>query len=285
LRNLGYSVEMYETLQLSKFLRSRRNKTDAGDAFGIAQAGRVGASLISKVYLKSVECQFLQSRLAIRRCMLRQRLVAVNLLCRKLEYYGARIRSCRRPKPLHDQVQSEIKRVFGRTANPLASDLRQLLAYCEQLFAYQRAIDDELKALALDIDVCRRLMTIPGVGPLCALTFYATIGEPHRFTRSSDVGAYLGLTPKVHQSGLSARSGRISRMGNTPVRTLLVQAAMSFMRWSSSDSELHRWASNLQQTRGTGRSRVALARKLAVIMVAMWKTGECYDERQAILEG
>ena len=276
LRSRGYCVEMYETRQLSKFLRVRRNKTDAGDALGIAEAGRIGASLVSKVHLKSLECQSLQSRLTMRRHLIRQRVAAVNLLCRQIELYGGRIRRSNRQKPLRDQVEVQLKRLFGKHPNGLTLELRHLLAYCEQLFGYQKAMDGEFKRLASDNEVCRRLMTIPGVGPICALTFYAIVSDPHRFRRSQSIGSYLGLTPRVHQSGLSNRAGRISRMGNAAMRTLLVQAALAFMRSKHADPALRSWALSIEQRSGRGQSRIALARKLAVIMVAMWKRGEAY---------
>jgi transposase len=279
LRSLGYDVDMYETRQLSKFLRVRRNKTDAGDAIGIAEAGRIGASLVSKIHLKSFECQALQSRLAVRRFLIRERVAAVNLLCRQFELYGGRIRRVRQSVHLRDQVEAEIWKLFGRGSNALAGELRQLFGHCERLIAYQCVTDRELRRAALENEVCRRFMTIPGVGPICALTFYAAVGEPNRFSRSARIGSYLGLTPKLHQSGLSLRQGRISRMGNVAVRTLLVHAAMVLMRSSCSTSELRDWAARIEQRRGRGKARVALARKLAIVMLAMWKSGDSYDPR------
>lgn len=277
LRSLGYSVDLYEVRQLSKFLRCRRNKTDAGDAFGIAEAGRVGTPLISKVYLKSLESQILQSRLTIRRRLIRHRVSATNLLCRQIELYGGRIRRCKRSMQLREQVEAELRNLFGKTPNPLASALRLLLDHCEQLLAYQSTIDRELTRFASNNEICRRFMEIPGVGTHCALTFYATVDDPHRFRRSADIGSYFGLTPKLYQSGLAMRHGRISKMGNSAMRTLLVHAALSFMRWSSTDSLLRTWASSVEERRGRGKARVALARKLAVIMLAMWKSGANYE--------
>ena len=274
LRSLGYSVDMYETRQLSKFLRARRNKTDADDAIGIAEAGRIGASLISKVYLKSFECQSLQSRLSIRRFLIRERVAAMNMLFRQVEQYGGRISRVRRAGKLREPVEAEIRKVFGRQSNQLTVDLRSLLDHCEHLLAYQEQLDWELKCLAIENDVCRRFMEIPGIGPICALSFYAIVGDPHRFSRSTDIGSYFGLAPRIHASGLSLHRSRISRMGNSAMRSLLVQAAVAFMRSKGADPGLRSWTSNIEQRSGTGQSRIALARKLAVIMVAMWKRNE-----------
>jgi transposase len=278
LRSLGYSVDMYEARQLSKFLRVRRNKTDAGDAIGIAEAGRIGASLVSKVHLKSFDCQSLQSRLTIRRHLIRQRVDAVNLLCRQIELFGGRVCGCTRSMGLRKRVETEIRHVFGRSTPPVVRDLHQLLDRCEQLMMYQKAVDRDLKRSAVENEICRRFMEIPGIGPLCALSFYASISEPHRFARSKDVGCYLGLTPRLRQSGLSSRSGRISRMGPRATRSMLVQAAIGFMRCSPPDCDLRAWCSRVEEARGRGQARVALARKLAVVMLAMWKTGEPFRQ-------
>jgi transposase len=280
LRSLGYSVDIYESRQLSKFLRVRRNKTDAGDAIGIAEAGRIGASLVSKVYLKSLECQSIQSRLTIRRHLIRQRVAGVNLLCRQLEVYGGRVRGPTKSLQFRARVEVELRKLFGRASTPLTSELRHLLDHCERLVTYQLALDRELKRTAAAIEVCQRFMEIPGVGPICALTFYATVDEPGRFRRTRDVGCYLGLTPRLHQSGLTSRVGRISRMGNKSTRQLLVQAAMYFLRLSKTDCALRQWALGIAGRSGRRRARVALARKLAVIMLAMWKSGASYEPRR-----
>jgi transposase len=284
LRSLGYSVDVYEARQLSKFLRARRNKTDAGDANGIAEAGRVGATRISKVHLKSLEYQFLASRLAIRSHMIRTRVRAATLLYRQLELFGGRIRSRAMSGLLRTRVEAEIKKLFGKAPNPLVAELRHLLGLCERLITYQVQMDRELKRLASEIEVCRRFMDIPGIGPICALTFYAAVSEPHRFSRSADIGAYLGLTPKLHESGLTKRAGRISKMGSVPTRTLLVRASTQFMKSSDAATPLRSWALQVEQRRGRGRARVALARKLATIMLAMWKSGKAYHPKPANCE-
>lgn len=276
LRSLGYSVDVYETRQLSKFLRVRRNKTDAGDAIGIAEAGRVGASVVGKVHLKSLECQMLQSRLMIRRRLILERIKAQNLLIRQIQLFGGQLRRPTKSK-LREEADRELKQLFGKTDPPFVRDLRYLIGHCEQLLRHQHEVDRELASAASANEICARFMQIPGVGPLCALSFYATVGEPGRFARSGDVGSYLGLAPTLHQSGVSLRAGRISKMGNKAARSLLVQAAVTFMRAADPDTPLRKWASAIEQRRGRGRSRVALARKLATIMLAMWKTGESFQ--------
>lgn len=275
LRTLGYTVDIYEARQLSKFLRSRRTKTDAGDASGIAEAGRIGVSTVSKVHLKSFEFQSLQSRLTIRRHLIGERVAAVNLLCRQVELYGGRVQRSTRAAHLRQDVERELKRLFGRKTTALTAELRNLLDHCESMVMRQQVMDEKLNREAHEIEICRRFMQIPGVGPMCALTFYAAIEEPERFHRSSNVGAYLGLTPTVHQSGLTKRSGRITKMGHRALRCLLVQSSMILMR-SNVACSLRDWALDIEKRRGRGRARVALARKLAIVMLRMWKTGEAF---------
>jgi transposase len=277
LRSLGYPVELYETRQLSTFLRARRNKTDAGDARGIAEAGRICASLVSKVYLKSLDSQALQSRLAIRRHLVRQRVAAVSMLGRQIELFGGRLRCKGRSDRFRPMVEAEIRRVFRNGSSDLVAQLRYLADHCERLIAYQRVIDRELKQAAHDNEICRRLMEIPGVGPLCALTFCAAVDDPHRFSRSADVGSYLGLAPRVHESGLTSKKARISKMGNKSVRSLLVHAATIHLAHCPPDSALRDWTLRIEERRGRAPSRVALARKLAVIMLAIWKSGGHFE--------
>ena len=276
LRSLGYSVDIYEARQLSKFLSVRRNKTDAGDAGWIAQAGRVGAPLLSKVHLKSLECQALTSRLTMRRQLVSTRVRSVNLLCRQFEVYGGRIGPCPTAELLRAKAEAQIKILFKKGSQPLVDELRLLLKRCEELWGYQKQLDYQLKKDARENELCRRLMEIPGIGPICALTFFATVGEPHRFRKSADIGPYLGLTPRMFQSGLTQRVGRISKLGSRAMRTLLVHSSISFRTYSRRDSRLHLWALELEGRRGRGKARVALARKLATIMLAMWKSGLPY---------
>jgi len=276
LQTLGYTVEIYEARQLSKFLRVRRNKTDAGDALGIAHAGRIASPLVSRVHLKSLECQSIACRLKIRRYFVKARMDAVSIVRRQLELFGVRI-APGSPATFHARVEKALRTTFGASLDPLAGDLRHLLDHIEALGTYKIGLDRELKQFALDNAVCRRLMEIPGVGPICALSFYAVVGEPGRFRRASDIGPYLGLTPRLHQSGMVQRSGRISRMGNAIARGLLIQASLRFMKCCDPQSRFRAWTSEIEGRRGKGKSRVALARKLATVMIAMWKKDTPFD--------
>jgi len=118
--------------------------------------------------------------------------------------------------------------------------------------------------------ICRRLMTVPGVGPLTALAFRATVDQPERFRRSRDVGAHLGLTPRRYQSGETDIQGCISRCGDELARTALYEAAHTLLTRCQKWSMLKAWGMRVAQRRGMAKARVAVARKLAVILHRMW---------------
>ncbi len=162
-------------------------------------------------------------------------------------------------KQLHEAVETEIRKLFGTKPSPLTTDLRRLLDRFQGPIREENELNRDCKDRALASDICRRLMEIPGIGPICALTFTAAIDEPHRFKKAVTVGSYLGLTPRLHQSGLSSKTGRISRMGNREVRHLFVQASIQFMRSTSPDDHLHAWTETVARRRGRGKSRIALA--------------------------
>ncbi len=116
-------------------------------------------------------------------------------------------------------------------------------------------------------------MSVPGVGPITALAFRATIDRPDRFKRSRDVGAHLGLTPARYQSGETDIQGRVSRCGDELARTALYEAAHSLLVRSKKWSTLRAWGMQIAKRRGMARARVAVARKLASVLHRMWTDG------------
>ena len=130
-----------------------------------------------------------------------------------------------------------------------------------------------LLAIVRDDEVCRRLMTVPGVGPVVALTYRATVDVPVRFHNSKAVGASFGLTPATHQSGESERTGAISKCGDEMMRMMLYEAAHIMLVRSAKWSWLKAWAMKIARHRGMKKAIVALARRLAVIMHRIWVDG------------
>ena len=123
---------------------------------------------------------------------------------------------------------------------------------------------------------CRRLMTIPGVGAITAVTYLTTIDDPARFERSRDVGAHLGLTPKKYASGETDRNGGISKCGDMAMRTTLYQASLALLTRSKKASPIRKWGLAVAKRRGLRRAVVAVSRKLAIVMHRIWADGTVY---------
>ena len=134
-------------------------------------------------------------------------------------------------------------------------------------------LDREIGRIVRTDTTLRRFMTVPGVGPVTALAFLSTIDDPSRFRRARDVGPYLGLTPKRYQSGETDRQGRISKCGDTFTRTCLYEAANVLLTKVQRWSPLKAWGVRLAKRIGAQKARVAIARKLAVILRCIWSDG------------
>ena len=154
--------------------------------------------------------------------------------------------------------------------------LRPLVEIVDQLACEIDALDQQIAARAKASEPCRRLMTVPGVGPLVAMTYVAGMDDPLRFTKSRDVGVHFGLTPRRWQSGDMDWSGGISRAGDAGVRRALYQAANALIHHSRGWCALKSWAVRLAGRRRLGKAKVALARKLAVVLHRIWLSGEPY---------
>jgi transposase len=169
---------------------------------------------------------------------------------------------------------------FEARIKELVDNLPDLAALVEPLLVVRRVLREQigvlhcrLLAIVRDDEVCRRLMTVPGVGPVVALTYRATVDVPARFRNSKSVGAVFGLTPAKDQSGESDRSGAISRYGDEMMRTTLYEAAQVMLLRSAKWSWLKAWAMKIARHRGMKKAIVALARRLAVIMHRIWVDG------------
>jgi transposase len=137
---------------------------------------------------------------------------------------------------------------------------------------YMNLHRDLLRIVRMD-DVCRRLMTVPGVGAVVAITFTSAVDDPVRFRRSKDVGAHFGLTPRKYQSGETDRTGHISKAGDAMVRSMLFEAANAMLTRVARFSALKAWAVRVAGRHGMAMAKVALARRLAVVMHRMWLDG------------
>ncbi len=156
----------------------------------------------------------------------------------------------------------------------LAPIVRPMLAAWRQLREQVAAFDKAVRALAKADPTCRLLMSVPGIVVLSVLAYVSTVEDPARFARSRSVGAHMGLTPRQYQSGEVDRSGRISKCGDTLARTLLYEAAVVLVTRVKRASPLKDWAQAIARRSGIGKARVALARKLSVILHSIWRSGE-----------
>jgi len=169
---------------------------------------------------------------------------------------------------------------FEERALDLVADKPRLAAMLRPMLAARSALSQQyavLHKMLLEVvrveSTCRRLMTVPGVGALTAVTYLTTIDDPARFQRSRDVGAHLGLTPRKYASGEIDRNGSISKCGDTLLRTTLYQAALALLTRTQRWSTLKAWGMAVAKRRGLRRAVVAVARKLAIVMHRIWTDG------------
>jgi transposase len=158
----------------------------------------------------------------------------------------------------------------------LAPIVLPMLAAWRQLRQQTSEFDKAVRALTKSSPTCRLLMSVPGIGVLSVLAYVSMVEDPTRFARSRSVGAHLGLTPRQYQSGEIDRSGRITRCGDTLARTLLYESAVVILTRVKRASRLKDWAHAIAKRSGPGKARVALARKLSVILHSIWRSGETF---------
>jgi transposase len=152
--------------------------------------------------------------------------------------------------------------------------VRPMLVAWRQLREQIAVFDKAIRVLVRSNSACRLLMSVPGIGVFSALAYVSTVEDPVRFSRSRSVGAHLGLTPRQYQSGEVDRSGRISKCGDTLARTLLYEAAVVILTRLKKASSLKDWGHSIARRSGNGKARVAVARKLSVILHSVWRSGQ-----------
>ncbi len=261
----GFKAVCVEVRHAQRFLSTRPVKTDRNDARGLAEMMRVGH--YRAVHVKSPEAQMVRTVLQARRQVVATLLQIQGSIRGLLKVYGLKVgetHRCRFDKRVRDLLVEAPK---------LEVAIGPLLRVLEQLVGERGKMDKLLSQAARKDKVCLRLMTIPGVGPITSLAFRATVDEPDRFTSSKVVGSYFGITPRVYQSGEMDRSGHISKQGDGMIRHLLYEAASALMTRCRQPSKLRAWGIAIARRRGAKRARVAVARKLAVIMHRMWVSG------------
>ena len=262
IRAEGLPAICIETRQANAALRTMPNKTDRNDARALAQIMRTG--WYRQVHVKSRQCRLWRSLLVARRTVLNEIRTIENVVRAILREAGIKLgRPSRATFAGRVRELASTDPIVMRLVEPLLTILATMLGEFARL-------TKQVLGLVRKEEVCRRLMSVPGVGPITALAFRATIDRPDRFRRSRDVGAHLGLTPARYQSGETDIQGKVSRCGDELARTALYEAAHSLLVRSKKWSSLRAWGMNVAKRRGMGRARVAVARKLAVILHRMW---------------
>jgi transposase len=258
----GFQIVCIETRHAQRFLSSRPNKTDRSDARGIAEMMRLGH--YRSVHVKSKASQLLRTTLIARKKFVDHMLAIEDTIRGLMKVHGLKLGAVHRSR-----FAARVETLLA-DAPDLRMAIEPLLEARNMMRKHKALMDRQLSQMARKDDVCKRLMTVSGVGPLVSLSFKATIDDPNRFKDSKAVAAHLGLTPRVYQSGEIDRSGNISKCGDKLMRHALYEAANSHMRISKKWSTLRAWGVKLAKRIGSRKACVAVARKLAIIMHRMW---------------
>lgn len=262
LRDLGMQVVCLEARHAKAALAAQLNKTDANDAEGLAHILRTG--WYREVSVKSFTTHLVRGVISARAQLVNMRTELGNQIRGLLKIFGV-IVGAANGKKFANKVTELVQ-----GAPQLEELIAPLLASLKTIVDQVDALTKRLYELAGNSDVCRRLMSVPGVGPITALTFMTAIEDPLRFKKSRSVGAHLGLTPRRYQSGEVDRMGKISKCGDKLVRYYLFEAANVLLtrvgRWSA----LKAWGMQLARKVGAKKAKVAIARKLAVILHRIW---------------
>lgn len=270
LRRLELDVDCIHARHVHAALSVQLNKTDQNDARGIAHLVR--SQWYRPTYVKSLECHNQRLVLTAREKLVRIRVTLNNQIRGLLKTFGIVLSPGRNEVFRRAVLESE------PTVQAVKPVVLMLLETWRHVSRQIREFDKMLAKQAKQDDVCKVLTSIPGVGMLTALAFKAAIGDPARFSRVSDAGAYLGLTPKKYQSGDVDKNGGISKQGNRHTRSLLYEAASCLLSRYGTETKLAKWADALRQAKGYKKAVVALARKLSSVMLSMWKSGELYRD-------
>ena len=277
LRDRGVPAVCIDPRRLRAVTKTMRIKNDRNDARAIAHCMRVGWYTV--VHVKSEVSQVVRMLLTNRRTLQSKQIDIENEIRGTLRVFGLKLTGTITAGRFEG-------RVLELVATPhLEAVVRPMLVARAALREQCAVLHKMMLEMVRKSTTCRRLMTIPGVGAIAALTFLTTIDDPARFQRSRDVGAHLGLTPKKYASGETDRNGGISKCGDAPMRAVLYQAALALLMRSKKYSAIRVWGLGIAKRRGLRRAAVAVARKLAVLMHRIWADGTKYRwQREAAIE-
>ncbi|AQR72900.1 IS110 family transposase [Sphingomonas sp. LM7] len=273
LRKLGFPAFILDAGKVHRFLSIRYNKTDGNDARGLADIARLGRIGQLGVFVRSTECQLVRSELVVRHHLVKQRVAVRNGLRSLLRSHGSDVKKITGGKQYRSTVEGRLSAIGSELTSQAAEQLQPMLDVSEELTTHIVRADRRIAQFAQTHPATKRFLQIPGVGPVCAVSFYTAIEDPHRFSRSVNVGAYLGMVPRLKQSGTSLRHSCISRKGNAMTRGHLFLSAGVMLSRAAGQSAICDWGKALAERKGYRNARMAVARKIAVAMLSMWKSG------------
>lgn len=271
LKAIGLPVVCLETRHVRASMSAQRNKTDAADALGIAHLMRTG--WFRQAHIKTDQAYRLRLLLIQRRNLKRKFLDLENTIRHSLKAFGIKLSKVSRAR-----FEPAVREACA--SDQLTAELMEcMLSARAALWREYLKLHGLVVRIVARHELCRRYMRIPGVGPITALTFVTAIDNPARFRRSRNVAAYFGLTSKRWQSGTSIDvKGRISKAGDPDVRSALYEAASSMLTRYKGKTALKTWGEKIAK-RCHRKGVVAVARKLAVVMHAMWRDGSEYADQ------
>jgi transposase len=270
LQGMGHEVWVANARKIRAITRSE-SKNDRNDAEKLARFAAYNPGLLSPIRHRSPERQRDLNLLQARDTLVRVRTLLVNAARGMVKSAGHRLPKCS-TECFARVVGSAIPAGYEMALTPL---IEQVGTVTEQI----RTMDKQIEAMAKRYPEVERLRSVPGVGPVIAMAYVLTLDSPTSSASSRAVGAFLGLRPRQSQSGDSDPQRRISKTGNDYLRRLLVQAAQYVLGRFGPDSQLRRWGLKLAASggkRGKKRAVVAVARKLAVLLHRLWRSGEYY---------
>lgn len=264
---MGHDVRLVDPNK-TKAIGSAMIKNDRRDAKMLAVLCQ--AELFVEVGHVDRETRLRRMNLRARDGLVQQRTKLLSAVRSLLDSEGVILPPCSSgafTKKFPDELDASLREVVA-----------PLLSMINAVSVQIRVYDERLKQLAAEMPIVARLRTVPGVGPLTALSFALSIREPKRFRSGREVAAYVGLVPRLYESGQTSRKGRITKQGNRTLRWLLTMAAHAVLR-SKTDSALTRWGRSLVERCGRRKAVVAVARKLAVTMWAIWRDERDFEPR------
>jgi transposase len=273
---LGHKVEILDARH-AKAVTATKRKTDSLDARNLAQVCRTG--WYKRVHRKSGDARELRSYLVSRRQLVKVVTSTASAIRGILRAHGIIIETGD-GKNFEEKVLKSLKQeaspMLREAIGPLLMTWKQVRAREVSMY---RTLNRQIAKKNKDI---QHLMTVPGVGPATAAAFVATIDTPQRFKSSEQVASYLGLVPSVYQSGETEIKGRITKNGDELLRWLLIEAATTMLSRSKKEFPLRKWGLRLQEQKGFGKARVAVARKLACLLHHLWVTGQPFQATRSL---